>query len=153
MSFTRINSGSTITGTFEAGADSFFEVARANDDCLVFGFIPLGGSRKDSVAGTGYQDADDYVPFELPDSASTGGTWNAIVDLLCEDGSTTITPKIRNITDSSDAVVGSASSSTSWARQTLAFTPASGKEYRLMFVKSDDLHKCFGIGWARRTAS
>jgi hypothetical protein len=121
------------------------------DKACVFANFYLGGSRSIAISGTGYQDAVDYLDFVMPDAASTGGTYAAKIDLLCESGSTTITPRIRNITDSSDAVVGSASSSTSWTTQTLTFTPASGKTYRLQVVKSDDLNACWAIGYLRRT--
>lgn len=151
--FSRINSGSAITGLFVADADSFFEKARANDDSAVFGSFNMGGSRSVAVAGTGYQDAENYIDWRCPDAASTGGVYKVYVDLLCENGATSITPKIRNITDASDTVVGSASTSTSWAEQTLTFTPVAGKKYRLMFVKSDDVYKCFGIGMLQRSAS
>lgn len=132
------------------------EYTKLRDAILAAVFAPglrIGGSRTAAVAGTGYQDAEDYLDFRVPDAASAGAVYNVYVDLLCEDASTTITPKIRNITDSSDAVVGSASSSTSWAEQTLSFTPVVGKKYRLMFVKSDDAHKCLGIGFLQRTAA
>jgi hypothetical protein len=153
MSFSRINSGATITGSFVADADSYFEKARPNFDATAFSSHYLGGSRSTAITGTGYKDAVDYVDFIVPDSASSGGVFKAIVDVLCENVATTITPKIRNITDSSDAVVGSAHASTSWGSQTLAFTPTVGKTYRLMLVKSDDLFDCWSIGLVRRTCA
>src|SRR5262245_54710293 len=79
------------------------EYQKLRDAILACAFSthPLGGSRSVSIAGTGYKDAIDYVEFTMPDAASAGGVYAAIVDLLCENASTTITPKIRNITDSS----------------------------------------------------
>lgn len=115
--------------------------------------LRIGGSRSVAVSGTGYQDATDYLDFRVPDAASAGAVYKVYVDQLCENAATSITPKIRNITDSSDAVVGSASTSTSWAEQTLTFTPVAGKRYRLMFVKSDDVYRCYGIGFVQRTAA
>lgn len=138
-------------------ADQFAseEYIKVRDSILAVTFwpFPLGGSRSASVTGTSYQDADDYLDFEVPDAASGGAVYKAIVDVLCENALTTITPKIRNITDSSDAVVGSAHASTGWGSQTLTFTPTVGKKYRLMFIKSDDLFRAYGIGFIRRTAA
>lgn len=153
MPFPQINSGSAITGTFEAGADSFFEKIRQQAIAAVFFCLPLGGSRSQSVTGVVYQDAINYVDFTMPDADSVGGVYKALVDVLCENAATSITPKIRNITDSSDAVVGSASTSTSWASQTLSFTPAAGKTYRLQFIKGDDVYGAFGMGRLQRTAA
>jgi hypothetical protein len=146
-----LNGGSVIDGTFKAGADSFFEKVRAMLNAAVFVTHPLGGSRAIAIAGTGYQDAIDYISFTMPDAASSGGVWNAVVELLCENVATTITPKIRNVTDATDAVIGSAHASTSWGTQTLSFTPVAGKTYRLMAVKSDDLFQAWAIGVMRRT--
>lgn len=151
MPFPQINGGAAIVTGYNANADSFFEPTRQSLLAAVFTTHPLGGSRSIAIAGTGYQDAIDYLNFDIPDAASGGGVWVALVDLLCEDVSTTITPKIRNITDSTDAVIGSAHASTSWATQTLSFTPVVGKVYRLQLVKSDDLFQCWGIGKMRRT--
>lgn len=153
MAFSRINTGSAITGSFVANADSFFEKARANDDAAVCSSFNMGGSRSAAITGTGYQDAENYLDWRVPDSASSGGVFKVYVDLLCENAATSVTPKIRNITDSSDAVVGSASTSTSWAEQTLTFTPVVGKKYRLMFVKSDDVYSCWGVGFLQRSAA
>ena len=141
----------TTVSTDRRGAESWNKL----DDSVKTGaFVthPLGGSRTIGLTGTGYQDAMDYVDFVMPNAASTGATYEALIDCLCENAATTVTPKIRNITDSSDAVVGSAHASTSWALQTLAFTPASGKTYRLMLVKSDDTYDAWGIGSLRRKA-
>lgn len=143
--------GATIA-TDRRGAESWTKLDES-DKAAVFHSVPLGGSRSQAVSGTGYQDAADYLDFRVPDAASAGATYKVYVDLLCENAATSITPKIRNITDSSDAVVGSASTSTTWAEQTLTFTPVAGKKYRLMFVKSDDVYAAWGIGLLQRTAS
>src|SRR3954469_25748948 len=90
------------------------EYSKLRDAILAAIFDPgfrLGGSRSRAVAGTGYQDADDYLDFRIPDTVSAGAVYEVVVDQLCENAATSITPKIRNITDSSDAVVGSASTS------------------------------------------
>lgn len=116
-----------------------------------FSSHPLGGSRSISIAGVGYQDAIDYLEFTMPDAPSSGGVYAAIVDLICENVATTITPRIYNVTDAAAAVTGSAHASTSWGKQTLSFTPVAGKTYRLQFVKSDDVYSAWGIGVIRRT--
>ena len=140
----------TLTSADQFASEEYIKVRNAIVACA-FSTYPLGGSRSIGLAGTGYQDAIDYLDFTMPDSASTGGVYKAVIDLLCENAATTVTPKIRNITDSSDTVIGSAHASTSWGSQSLTFTPASGKTYRLQLVKSDDVYAAYGIGVVRRT--
>lgn len=131
----------------------FNQANRIRDAAIAVAFhaIPLGGSRIVAIAGTGYKDAIDYLNFYLPDAKYSGFVYTAIVDLLCINAATTIAPKIRNITDGTDAVIGSASSSTTWTEQSLTWTPTVGKQYRLQLLKSDDVYECFGIGYVRIT--
>jgi hypothetical protein len=116
--------------------------------------FPLGGSRSQAIptGATTYQDAPEYIEFEVPTTSYTGFVYKAIVEMKTENAATTVTPKIRNITDSTDAVVGSAATSTTWGTyQTLTFTVTAGKKYRLMASKSDDVYQAWIIGTVRRT--
>ena len=116
--------------------------------------FPLGGSRTIAIpnGATTYQDAPDYIEFEVPTTSYTGFVYKAIVEVKTENASTTVTPKVRNVSDGVDAVVGSAGTSTSWGTyQTLTFTVSAGKKYRLMASKSDDLYQAWIIGVVRRT--
>jgi hypothetical protein len=114
---------------------------------------PIGGSRLFTVQGTGYQDAHNAVPISVPDSESAGATYKVDVWLKCADPGTTITPRLRNITDASDEDIGAAADDTDWTQQFLTFTPVAGKEYRLQFVKSNDDFPCWGFGILQRTDS
>lgn len=144
---TALVTGNTVT---EAVYNEIRDSIIANS----FAVYPLGGSRTIAIAGgaTTYQDAPDYVEFEVPTTTYTGYVYKALVEVKTENAATTVTPKIRNVSDGSDAVVGSAGTSTSWGTyQTLTFTVTAGKKYRLMFSKSDDLYAAWGIGVVRRT--
>jgi len=148
-----------VTPSNLSAADDFdaveFQKLRAGILASIFGTYELGGSRSASVTGASYQDAQEFRDLVIPDADSAGAVWVAEVELLCENPATTITPKIRNITDSTDTVVGTACAATTWggtnSYQSLSFTPVSGKRYRLQFVKSDDVYRCWGVGRARRT--
>ncbi len=126
-----------------------------------FDEIPLGGSRHTAVPdGGSYKDAIEFQDFMITSADYGGATFEAIVEVRVENAGITITPKIRNVTDASDAVVGSASTSTTggsagdvWATQTLAFTPTANKRYRLMLVKSADTYAAWAIGKVRRTGT
>jgi hypothetical protein len=117
----------------------------------VFARQPIGGSRQFTVEGTGWQDAHDAIPFTVPDNASAGATYKVDVWLKSADGVTTIQPRIQNITDNTTAVTGTAEDATTFTKQTLAFVPQIGKEYRLQFLKSDDDAPCWGFGILQRT--
>lgn len=130
-----------------------FQQARDGIRAAAFSRIPIGGSRRFTVEGTGYQDAFDANPFTVPDAASAGAVYKVDVWLKTADPSTTITPRIRNITDNTTAVTGDAEDATTFTKQTIEFTPVVGKEYRLQFVKSDDLFPCWGFGILQRTDS
>lgn len=158
MAYLQINGGSALTSAFVAQKDSFFEPARGNMVANSFAEFPLGGSRTQPChEGGGYTDAVDFVDFELSSALYSGATFEALVEVRVENAGITITPKIRNVTDSTDAVVGSASTSTTggsagqiWASQTLSFTPTVGKKYRLQLVKSADTYAAWAIGRMRR---
>lgn len=158
MSYSSINSGSTITGTFEAGADSYFEKSRANHVANSFGEFSLGGSRSQVCQeGGGYLDVPEFVDFVLPSGGYDGATFEAIVETRVENAGISVTPKIRDLTAASDAVVGSASTSTTgssdgaiWASQTLSFTPTAGHVYRLKVSKSADTYSAWVVGKMRR---
>jgi hypothetical protein len=121
----------------------------------------LGGSREmpnspvfDLEAGTfnskhngvGPFDAYDFVDVEIDGThqlGSPGITYQARVEVRVGRTGLTITPKVRNITDATDAGVGVACSASDPAyagtnqRQTIALTIASGiKKYRLMYTLS-----------------
>jgi hypothetical protein len=115
--------------------------------------FPLGGSRSIAIpTGGGYQDAPEYIEFEVPSTTYGGYVYKCVVEVKTENAATTVTPKLRNVTDGTDAVVGTAGTSTSWGTyQTLTFTVAAAKKYRLQASKSDDVYQAWITGHIRRT--
>jgi hypothetical protein len=112
----------------------------------------LGGSRQGAVPRVASaQDAIDYIDVEIDGTNLAGLTVQARVEVRTANAGTSVTPKIRNVTDASDAVVGAACSSTTFSgtngTQTLTFTPAVGsKKYRLMLTPSNTTNDVYGIG-------
>lgn len=99
------------------------------------------------ATGGGYLYVPEWKPFTVPNIIYTGFIYQVIVEVWTENAATTITPKLRNFTDSTDTVVGSAGTATARGTyQTLTATIAAGKEYRLMASKSDDVYNCWCIG-------
>jgi hypothetical protein len=113
--------------------------ARLLTSFRVFG--PLGGSRTVSLPmAAGVQSAIDWLDVELPgtDDVPAGVVFRARVECRTEDAGTSVTPKIRNITDGTDAALGAACTATdadySGADQVQTLTinrAATAKTYRL----------------------
>lgn len=113
--------------------------------------------------GTGPFDAVGYIDVELDGTNQTGMTFQARVEVRVEGaapGTITCTPKIRNVTDSTDAGTGVACSAGDPAfggtnqKQTIALTIASGvKKYRLMFSLSSPSCTVWVTGEIERFAS
>lgn len=103
-----------------------------------------GGELHSLQYGVGPYDAYDYVDVEIDGTEQTGITYRARVEVrVLGPNGFTITPKIRNITDSTDAGTGTACSASepdysgTDQRQTITLTIASGvKKYRLMYTLS-----------------
>ncbi len=93
----------------------------------------LGGSRENSINFNGTFDAYEYRDVEI-DSTKLGGlSVRARVEAKTANAGTSVTPRIRNITDSTTLVTGSAETSTSFVEQLLDMTPLTSgtKKYRL----------------------
>jgi hypothetical protein len=119
-----------------------------------FAFWYIGGSETEAIrtGATTYQRAPNYLPFSIPNTNYTGHVYKLVAEVWTENAATTVTPKLRNFTDSTDAVVGSAGTATARGTlQTLTFTLAAGKVYHLMASKSDDLYQAWIMGWIQRT--
>lgn len=116
--------------------------------------ISLGGSRNVAIPfGGSAQDAISYIEFEVPTTTEGGFTYKVVCEILTQNASTTVTPRLYNVTDSTVTWTGSAGTSTSWGTYQVssALTIAAGKKYRLQFTKSDDVYEAWGLGVIRRT--
>lgn len=114
----------------------------------------LGGSRQQGFFKSSYAEVIDWLEIEIDGTRLSGFTVRAKVEVRTQNASTSVTPKIFNATDVSDAVVGTACTSTSTdyngtnQKQTLVFTPAAGiKIYKLLIVGGNTSAEIFGIGY------
>lgn len=114
---------------------------------------PLGGSRQISVPlVASAQDAIDYFDFYLS-SIPADCVFTLQVELRSSNAGTSVTPKLRNITDASDVVLTPAAvacSATTWggvnSYQSFTFTPVAAKRYRLQLIASNVTDPVYGIG-------
>jgi hypothetical protein len=121
---------------------------------------PLGGSRLFGLRSASYVAVPEWLEIEL-DGTNTGGlTVTARVEVRTAAAGTSVTPKIRNTTDASDAVTGAACTATdedysgSQQKQTLTFTPVAGvKKYQLMIIGGNAIEDVFGIGYLEHYGS
>ena len=108
----------------------------------VFGVLDDNEGEFESVPpGLGPHDAPDAVDIEIDQTLQGGITYQARVEVRTRWPGCSITPKIRNVTDGTDAVVGAACVATNAdysgtnQKQTLAIVLAAGiKKYRLQFT-------------------
>jgi hypothetical protein len=115
----------------------------------------LGGDRLRAVPNVASaQDAINYIDVELDGTQLAGLTVQARVEVRTANAGTTVTPKIRNVTDASDAGTGVACSATNTdytgtnQKQTITLTVASGiKKYRLQLTPSNTTNDVFGTGY------
>lgn len=140
---------------------AFAERSRQNDGSIAFGHWPLGGSRHVGISGTGVQDIPDYQDIRVDASQETltnGYVMTARVEILTLEAGTTVEPMIYDVTTAGSPTLvtttgGSASSGTSWARQSLTFPAhASGvKFYRLRVSKSNANALVLAVGTIERS--
>jgi hypothetical protein len=115
----------------------------------------LGGSRSVSIPlVAAAQDAQDYVDVEIDGTNLGGFTAQARIECRTMAAGTSITPKVRNMTDGTDAGTGVACTATAAdysganQKQTITVTLASGiKKYRLQGTPSNTTNATFVIGY------
>lgn len=105
--------------------------------------LSLFGPMRAASVSLGPIDAYSYIDVEIDGTNQSGITYQARVEVRTDQTAVSITPKIRNVTDSTDAGTGSACTATAQdysgtnQKQTIALTIASGiKKYRLQYSVS-----------------
>lgn len=115
----------------------------------------LGGDRLRAVPNVASaQDAINYIDIELDGTQLAGFTIQLRVEVRTANAGTSVTPKLRNVTDSTDAGTGVACSATNTdytgtsQKQTITVTLAAGvKKYRLQLTPSNTTNDVFGTGY------
>lgn len=140
--------------------DQIFGFQTANklkerDDALAAARIiaPLGGSREVGRRNVVYEPVPSYIEVELDGTDTVGLTVQARVEVRTSNASFSVTPRIRNVTDAADAVVGAAEVAIVDTPQTLSFVPVVGvKKYRLEILGANAGAQIFGIGYIEHFA-
>lgn len=151
--------GSGPGGSFIAGSKWGFQTAeecRQNFDVLAAlrSHRFMGGSRSTALQHDDVVNIFDWVDIEFDGTHFQSGGWTirVRVELRVENAALAITPKVRNITDGSDAVVGTTCNASdddysgTDQKQSLSFTPATGtKVYRVQITPTTDTYMFWAI--------
>jgi hypothetical protein len=108
----------------------------------------LGGSRSEGVLSASAIEAPNYVPVTIDWEHIDGLTVIATVDVKTDNAGTSVTPRVRDVTNGVNHN-GSASTSTSWDRKTITIAPPAVLgvvEYWFYLVPQNNTDQVFGIG-------
>lgn len=109
----------------------------------------LGGSMEDGQRSAAAVEVPNYIDVELDGTNLGGFTKQARIECKVGNTTTSNTPRVLNVTDTTVAGTGSAMNSvTRTAQAALALTVASGvKKYRLQHTGSNADDDIFSIGY------
>lgn len=151
--FSRLPSVVTLA-TYSKSAH--YDPTKDDLDACAHGEFDLGGSMTFAIPfGGSAQDAIDYVEFTVPTSLENGFVYKVECEMVTQNATTTVTPRLYNVTGATTTWTGSAATSTARGTFQLSstLTIAAGSRYRLQFTKNNDTYEAFGIGRIRRTAA
>lgn len=143
--FTKLKASAFLYGV-DKWNTTIAEYARQSLLALVFREYDLGGSRLQGVDGTGAQDAVEFRYVVLPGADLQGFTAQVRYETWTDLAGTTVTPKIRDMTASSDLATGSANAATSPTEEVVAFTiPNATRKLKFMLTKSNANALVYGV--------
>src|SRR5262245_52360641 len=128
------------------------EWARQDLDVLSYlcGHLPLGGDENSGILSASYTPVNQSMRYTLNGDTVGGMTVDACVSYYTSDAATSVTVRIRNLTDSSTAATGTTSTSTTRVDETLSVTLASGaKSYELQVIGGNATNPIFAWGYFR----
>lgn len=105
----------------------------------------LGGTRLNGVTHSTWAPVREHREWRCP----AAGDYVAHVEVWTSSGSTSVTPRVYDITSADAAVTGSSSTSTTAAKQSLTFTGVEGHDYRLELLPGNSSNDVFGLGKVR----
>jgi len=105
----------------------------------------LGGSRLNGVTHSTWAPVREHREWVCP----ADGTYTAHVEAWTSAAGTICTPRVYDITSAAAAVTGSATTSTTAAKQALVFSAVAGRSYRLEVLPGNISADVFGLGKVR----
>lgn len=105
----------------------------------------LGGSRLNGVTHSTWAPTREHREWKC----DSDGDYSAYVEVWTSNAATSVTPRVYDVTAAAAVATGSASTSTTGAKQQLAFTGTAGHEYRLELLPGNTSNDVFGLGKVR----
>jgi hypothetical protein len=105
----------------------------------------LGGSRSEGIQHSTWVEPREYRDWKCPAS----GTYTADVEVWTRNAGTSVQPRVYDVTTSAAAATGTASTSTTAAKQQITFSATAGREYRLQVLPQNTTYAVFGLGKVR----
>lgn len=105
----------------------------------------LGGSRSEAIQHSTWVEPREYRDWRCP----ADGTYVAHVEVWTRNAATSVQPRVYDVTASSVANTGTASTSTTPAKQQITFAALAGHEYRLQVLPGNTTYAVYGLGKVR----
>ena len=105
----------------------------------------LGGSRAQGVQHSTWVPTREWRDWACPKD----GTYTAHVECWTSHAGTSVQPRVWDATTSAQANIGTATTSTTPAKQTITFAAVAGREYRLELLPSNTAAEVYGLGKVR----
>jgi hypothetical protein len=146
--------GGGAGSVYQAGDKWGYQTAedvRNNEDIAAYlmGHLDLGGDER-GILSASYVPVNGSRRFSLNGSSLGGVTLEAVVSYYTSNAATSVTVRVRNLTDSTDAEEGTLSTATTRTDEVLTLTLAAGiKSYELQVVGGDALNEVYAWGYLR----
>lgn len=104
---------------------------------------PLGGSGFAGSRGATWIDVEDQIPVTIPTGIASGTVYCRV---RAQNAGIAVTPRLVS-SSGAQAGIGSASTSSTWVRQSFAATLVASQVYGLQVLPSSDGEDVFGLGY------
>lgn len=138
----RLLTGSSVAGGLATGGGGGGGVTT-----VVQGVLEgdLGGSRLNGVTHSTWAPVREHREWVCP----ADGTYTAYVEAWTSSAGTSCTLRVYDITGAAAAATGSATTSTTPAKQALVFSAIAGRSYRLEVLPGNTSNEVYGLGKVR----
>jgi len=146
--------GTGASSAYQAGDKFGYQgvekIRQALDMALYLaGHLDLGGDER-AILSASYVPVNGARTFTLDGDKDGGLDVEAVLFYYTSNAATTVTARVRNVTDSTTAGTSATSAATAVVTEALAITLASGnKVYQLQVIGSDALNPVYCWGYLR----
>ena len=146
--FSKLNGGTPFSLVSPNNEWSLTTALAVQQDVMALCFreFDLGGSRSNGVDGTGAQDAWEFKYVGLPGADLQGFSAQVRFETWTDAAGTSVTPKIRDVTASSDLATGGAVTALTPTEEVVSFSiPNATRKLKFMLTKSNADALVYGV--------